>query len=199
MWDALTRLGDARLLLPAALMLAAWLCGAAPPLALRWSLCFGGAVALVTASKIAFVAWGAGWQGMPFHMVSGHAMLAAALWPTIAYLALRRRARAARVALLLAAAGLSLLVGISRVVLQMHSWAEVVAGLALGFAVSAACIAQARGCAWPPMPQRTPLLLAAPLALLLAGAVGAATPSQHWIAQCARLVTANPATSGADD
>jgi membrane-associated phospholipid phosphatase len=184
MWEIITRLGDAAIMVPGALAVAAWLAmGRSHRLALCWCAMFGAAVALVALSKIAFVMWGFGVPSLNFRGISGHAMLASAVIPTIAWLVPGPRAVRAG-ALALGAAAL-VLVCASRLVLHMHSMSEVGAGLALGLAVSfctvhlirrAGAPAGRRGIAWVAL-------------MCIAGtAMGGATPSQRWIAHWARLM-----------
>ncbi len=84
-WLLLTRLGEAPILLPAA-MLALWALSrhaAGRRLALGWLGSLGSAVFLTTATKVAFIGWGLGWPAIDFTGISGHAMFAAAVYPLL--------------------------------------------------------------------------------------------------------------------
>ena len=80
-WRSLTRLGEAQVLLPAALLtaLAVLRRPQARPLAAWWLLLLSAAALLTTATKVAFFGWGVGWPELNFTGVSGHTMFAAAV------------------------------------------------------------------------------------------------------------------------
>ena len=72
---------------------------------------------------------------------SGHAMSAAIVYPTVAYLAARlQKSGLARAITLLIAALLVVLIGVSRVYLGVHYPSDVVAGVVVGLAWSAFCM-----------------------------------------------------------
>jgi membrane-associated phospholipid phosphatase len=135
---SLTWFGDSGFLLPAALWIAVWL-GLRPatrPSALLWILLFGVGSSLILATKLAFLGWGLGSATFNFTGISGHTAISASVWPVACWLAVSRWEH--RVRVLAAAMGclFALLIGLSRIALQAHSWSEVVIGYALGFAVS---------------------------------------------------------------
>lgn len=132
-WSAVTQLGDATLLLPAALVLALWLALARQgPLALAWALSFGTAVVLVLASKLAFMGWGLGSVALDFTGISGHATLATAVFTLGAWLLAAGRSQRTRSWAIAGGLCVGLVVAISRVLLLAHSVSEVVAGWLLG-------------------------------------------------------------------
>jgi membrane-associated phospholipid phosphatase len=153
-WTLFSRLGEAQILLPAALGVAAWL-GArarAQRLALAWLLGLGAAAAVTTVTKVAFIGWGLGLPALDFTGVSGHAMFAAAVYPLlfgglagplVTSLGSAHPERWQRAGVLLGCA-LALGVGVSRVEVSAHSWSEVIAGLTLGGLASAAALTTAR-------------------------------------------------------
>lgn len=145
-WFLLSRLGEAQTALPAAL-LAAWVLVRHPQarsLALWWMALLGAAIVLTTASKLAFIGWGIGSAELDFTGISGHAMFASAVYPLLLGTVVAARAPPAgrRIAV---AAGfvLGVLVGVSRVVIGVHSVSEVVLGLLLGGLVSVLALALA--------------------------------------------------------
>ena len=154
-WHQITRLGEAQLLLPALLLMALWL--ARRPgggrLAAVWLAGTAVATVLTTASKVAFIGYGWGWAPLDFTGISGHAMFAAAVLPLLVRLgggALLghhpptpllpgRHQPAAPVpgrhhqrGLLVLGYALAGAVAVSRVMVNAHSWSEVIAGFALG-------------------------------------------------------------------
>jgi membrane-associated phospholipid phosphatase len=142
LWNLVTRLGEAQILLPAALMTAGWFVwrDRSPRLAALW---LGGIVVatlVTTASKVAFLGYGLGWAALNFTGVSGHSMFAAAIYPLtgVAISSAVAGLQAPRWWRLGLAAGvaLALLVGVSRVAVEAHSWSEVVVGLLVGGTVT---------------------------------------------------------------
>lgn len=139
-WHLVTRLGEAQILLPAA-MLAAVSCAMRHRswrTACWWLVLLASATLLTLASKLAFIGWGLGWAELDFTGVSGHTMLAAALYPLLLAALIPARTPAGRRCVVGLGIGLALLIGVSRVVVGVHSWSEVLAGLALGAMVTAA-------------------------------------------------------------
>lgn len=182
-WPFVTRLGEAQILLPAALAIAAWLAwrGGAARTAGRWLVAIGAAAALTTATKLAFIGWGAGSAALDFTGVSGHAMFAAATLPVLLRALARPGGRWPPRSAVAAGFALAAVVAVSRVVVDAHSTSEVVAGFALGGAASGAVLA---GAGFPPQPapRWLPLLLAGWLATTPAGAPPSRTHGwvTHW-------------------
>lgn len=140
-WLFMTRWGNSLLLLPAA----SWICvslwaGGDRRIAWRWALLFGGAVAVVLATKLAFLGWGVGIRSLDFTGVSGHSTLAASVLPMLAWWLTQDQAPATQRRAVGAGWGLAMMVGLSRVLLSTHSVSEVVAGLLLGSLVAWAVI-----------------------------------------------------------
>jgi membrane-associated phospholipid phosphatase len=145
-WLAVTRLGQAELVLPAALMAISVLFvqSETRELDLRWLVGLALAIALTLVTKVAFIGWGIGWAELDFTGISGHAMCAAATYP-ILFLALASgRSLRWTVALQILGWGLALAVAVSRIKVGAHSPSEVVAGFLLGAAVSAVALALAK-------------------------------------------------------
>jgi hypothetical protein len=138
-WDLIARFGELQILLPAALLVVLALLRRPQTraLGLLWMASLSAALVLTTASKVAFIGWGIGWPELNFTGISGHAMMAAAVYPLLlGSLAFRAppRGRAAAIGV---GCAIALLVGLSRVVLGAHSASEVLAGLCVGGAASA--------------------------------------------------------------
>ncbi len=137
-WQAVTRLGQSEIVLPAAMLAIAVLFVNAETrvLALRWLVGIALAALITLATKLAFIGWGIGWTAIDFTGISGHAMCAAATYPVL-FLALGS-GRSLRwiVALQAMAWSLVVAVAVSRIMVGAHSPSEVVAGLLLGGAVS---------------------------------------------------------------
>ena len=170
-WRVVTRLGEAQILLPAALLALAWLFRHRDGRSAAWHWLGALAVAamLTTASKLAFIGWGIGSSALDFTGISGHAMFAAAIFPPL----LRTLAATARAfsppRALACGAVVALIVAVSRVVTGEHSLSEAVAGAATGGAASAFVLA---GADFPrrPAPRWLALALAAWLLATPAGA-----------------------------
>jgi membrane-associated phospholipid phosphatase len=139
-WLALTWLGDSGLLLPAAASITLWLSLSRRtwPTARLWVLLFGTTGFIVMCSKLAFLGWGIGSARFNFTGFSGHTALGGSIWPVVFWLMAARRSHKVRVAAAFAGWALAFAIGISRLALFAHSTSEVVTGLVLGVATSAA-------------------------------------------------------------
>ena len=138
-WLLLTRLGEAQIVLPSALLAALVLLRKPDTrrLAVWWMVSLGAAIALTTASKLAFIGWGVGYPALDFTGISGHAVFASAVYPLLfATLLVPRAPRTGRGLVIGAGFLLALLIGVSRVMIGVHSVSEVVAGLLVGGMVS---------------------------------------------------------------
>ncbi len=144
-WLAVTRLGEAQILLPAFCAGALWLAFARPAgargrlaqgaahahdhparrSALRWVVAIFATTAITTASKVAFLGFGVGIAALDFTGFSGHSMYATAILPVLAALVGGRRGAIAGVLL-------ATLITYSRVNLGAHSWSEALSGMVLG-------------------------------------------------------------------
>ena len=177
-WSVATHLGSASLMLPVLVILAVGLGQGGEGVALgRWLGGFALAAGLTLTSKILFMGWGLGIPALDFTGISGHTLLASAVLPLLGGWIFKGDGRswhrgAAALGFVLAA-----LVGVSRVVLGAHSVSEVLAGFALGAAVSGLALGSLRGFARNPT-----IFMALPLVLLLALHSGASTylPSHQF-------------------
>ena len=145
-WTLVTRLGEAQILLPTALALALWFAwrGHSKRLAASWALGILAATVITTASKVAFMGYGLGWQALNFTGVSGHAMFAAAIYPLAGTAAVSALAGPGAVRWqwlgLSAGVALALVVAVSRVAVNAHSVSEIVAGLLIGGSTTAVAL-----------------------------------------------------------
>lgn len=144
-WYHITALGGIGVTGSLSVAIAVWLATAHCRVrALYWCLLFGGAMLLVVASKIAFIGWGVGVMSLDFAGFSGHASRAAAVFPVVAYVLLRKKSGLLCAAGVACAVVLALLVAYSRIAVHTHSTSEAVFGCALGLAVAAAFIGLVR-------------------------------------------------------
>lgn len=178
-WLQITGVADTVVTLPAAATIAAWLiAGRAWRMALWWCVLFVVGLAVVVATKIAYIGWGVGIETLDLMGMSGHAMRATAVFPVIFYLALQRSPAAVRASGVLLGVLLGVLVGASRVALNVHSVSEVVTGCALGGTVSLGFIWIARGLPRPALNRR---IIALGLLALLPASYATPAPTDRWM------------------
>lgn len=165
-WFVLTRLGEAQILLPAAVLVVLMLLRRPEgrPLAAWWVALTSLATLLTTASKVAFMGWGLGSATLDFTGISGHAMFAAAIYPLLFAALASHAPPAGRQIALACGCALAVIVGISRVKVGAHSSSEVVAGLVVGGAAGGVALVLGslpRGLIGPSIPLLIGLWLAA--------------------------------------
>ena len=133
LWRVVTRLGESGIVLPLVLVVAIGLGWSArrADRALSLLLPIALAAILVTATKIAFMGFGWGIASIDFTGMSGHAMLAAAIYPVLAVVFVPPASPRREVATA-AAAAVVVLVAVSRVAIDAHSASEVLSGCAVG-------------------------------------------------------------------
>lgn len=141
-WTFVSRFGEAQILLPIALALCLWLARREEvrPVVVRWLAWMSAAAFVTTVTKVAFMGWGIGSATLDFTGISGHSMFSAAVYPPLMFLTATRWRSAAW----LAGFALALVIGVSRVMIDAHSWSEVVAGLVAGSLVSVSTLWMAR-------------------------------------------------------
>ncbi len=178
-WHYLSSLGALGITAPLGIGIAVWL-GAAhcSRRALVWCLLVGAAMLVVVASKVAFIGWGVGLKAFDFTGFSGHAARAGAVFPAAAYLVLRGARRPWRVAGVVLAVLLALVVTVSRVKVHAHSPAEAVLGVLLGLAAAGAFIALCRS---EKVFSPSPLLVGLTLAVLVFQPRTEGIDSQQWM------------------
>jgi len=132
-WSKLFHLGDLSLTLPTGCAIAGWLLASrAWRPALGWSLVFGLALALVAATKVAFLGWATGLPTLGYRAVSGHAAGFTAAFPTLCWLLTQRGTPSARVGAVVGALGLGAVVATALVHAGEHTPAEAIAGWIIG-------------------------------------------------------------------
>jgi membrane-associated phospholipid phosphatase len=136
-WLVITHLGAASIMLPMLVIIIGelWLAERKSALA-TWMTAMVAGVAIVLASKIAFLGWGWGNAYLDFTGISGHTMLASSIFPVwMGWLLAGSTRRFCRAGVILGLA-IGAIVGWSRLVLGAHSLSEVIAGWMVGMGVS---------------------------------------------------------------
>ena len=138
-WWRITALGDSAVLLPIALLLAAWLLLRGGTRAVGWwwlgVLCVD--VGVVALSKLLYMGWGLHPPGLDFVGLCGHCALSFLIWPVLAALLAARRSPRGRMLALSVGALLALGVTVSRLTLDAHSPSEAVLGTLWGALLAA--------------------------------------------------------------
>ncbi|OMR14288.1 phosphatase PAP2 family protein [Burkholderia pseudomallei] len=177
MWSAISDLGDAALTLPLSAACCAWLLRASPErrYAVSWLALLAAGMLVVGLTKILYAGCGVQIRAIGFRVVSGHTMLASAVWPMALLLGLQwLRSNAA----LAAGLALAALIGTARVFDEAHTVSEVVAGWALGTLVTVSFVRWQRA---PAMPARLWPYASASLLAVMAIAYGRHAPIQAAI------------------
>jgi membrane-associated phospholipid phosphatase len=165
-WYAITRWGEAQVVLPASLVCLLWLLwsnfqqrrssalgviatevGQGRNLAACWLGTLAVAAAITTISKIAFIGYALGYAPLNFTGASGHTLFASAVFPLLMVVMGSAGSRTVQRTALCAGIAMAILVGISRHRIGVHSASEIVAGWLLGGTVSAFSLTHGR---WPP-------------------------------------------------
>lgn len=140
-WWWISRFGQAEIVLPCTAALAIWLAAVGDRrTVLVWLGCLLVALVATVATKVAFLGWGLGIASLDFTGISGHTLMATAIWPVLLSRVTPRGHPAWHSAMALMGFTLALLVAISRLKLAAHSVSEVVAGFMLGGIVSGAAM-----------------------------------------------------------
>lgn len=189
-WSKLFHLGDLSLTLPTGCAIAGWLLASrAWRAALGWSLVFGLALALVAATKVAFLGWATGLPTLGYRAVSGHAAGFTAAFPTLCRLLTQRCTPPVRVAVTVGALGLGVVVAAALVHAGEHTRSEAIAGWIIGMAAFLCTVHLAGDAPAPPTGQ----------ALVCAGlAFGATVWALHsvsvgyWMIRLALALSGNP-------
>lgn len=177
MWPAISDLGDAALTLPLAVVCCAWLAVSLSGwrAVVMWLTPLAAGMLMVGVTKFLYAGCGVQFPAIGFRVISGHTMLASAVWPMAFLLALRSGAASEASigtrAALVSGFGLAALIGTARVFDKAHTLSEVIAGWTLGMAVTFLFLC------W----KETPLLSARlrPYAIVSLVAVSAAAYGHH--------------------
>jgi hypothetical protein len=188
----LVGIGDAGVMLPAATAVTVWLAAQGRlRLALGWVLLFVAGVAVVVASKVAFLAWGFGIPAIGMRALSGHAMQTSAVMPVLLYLLLERQSPGPRRGAITAGLGFGAVIGVLLAAFGYHTWSESIAGAAVGATVSIGFLARLKRCA--PSTPRVPAVMFA-LAAFIAGWLAWAPEHELLVRHAALYFSGQPAT-----
>ncbi|MYM66969.1 phosphatase PAP2 family protein [Pseudoduganella sp. FT55W] len=136
-WHWLSVIGSLAVTGPIGVAIVVWLlAGKSWRLTAIWLGLFGAGMALVVATKMAFIGWGVGVASVEFAGFSGHAMRAAAVFPVAGFLATRSSPSHLRWLGTAAGVLLAVLIAISRVYVRAHPPSEALTGCLLGLAVA---------------------------------------------------------------
>lgn len=147
-------------------------------MALRWILLFSVGTMAVIVSKIAFIGWGIGNQELDFTGFSGHAMRAMTIFPVLGYISVQQNTFFTKTITIISCVVLGTIVGVSRLLLNFHSWSEIVMGSILGLSLSFCFIYLLRSYRGNYFP--LPIILSGLLPLLVL-LHSDPTPTQRWI------------------
>lgn len=187
-WNGISFAADMSVMGPAGVAIAVWLLVSRQwKLVLSWSLWYGGGLALVVLSKLAFMSWGVGSSTLDFTGFSGHAMRAGAVFPVLMYVLLQRAEPRWRHAGVLAGVAFAVLVGISRVVVHAHSVSEAVSGCVLGLAVALGFMWNARGAVNIAVSHA--LALASLVLMVLLSFKAEPMPTEAWLQKLAMVLS----------
>lgn len=180
MWSAISNLGDAAMTLPLAVTCCAWLAmslsGWRAALAWLTPLCAG--MLLVGLTKILYAGCGLEIPAIAFRVISGHTMLAAAVWPMAFLLASRSESGRDTPVALIPGFLLAALIGAARVFDQAHTTSEVIAGWAVGAVVTVIFVHRKDA---PALPSRLRPFAIVSMLLVSAAAYGHHAPIQAAI------------------
>lgn len=138
MWAAIGNLGDAALTLPLAVVCFAWLTRSLHGwrIGVSWLMLLAAGMLIVGTTKILHAGCGMEIHAINFRVVSGHTMLATTVWPMACLLILHDGWRVRTRAALLPGLVLATAIGIARVLAEVHTASEIIAGWMLGVLVT---------------------------------------------------------------
>lgn len=138
----LTNFGDPYLTVPLAGLVLAWLATMRSWRSLSaWAICFTAGALIVAASRVAHFGWGIQVAALNFTVISGHTMLASAVYPTALAICASRTQTRTIAGMFVAGLTFAFAIGASRVLIGFHSTAEVVSGFLIGaLAAALTCV-----------------------------------------------------------
>ncbi|MBG6220491.1 MULTISPECIES: phosphatase PAP2 family protein [unclassified Janthinobacterium] len=197
-WNGISFAADMSVMGPAGAAIALWLLVSRQwRLVLSWSLWYGGGLALVVLSKLAFMSWGVGSSALDFTGFSGHAMRAGAVFPVLMYVLLQRAEARWRHAGVLVGVAFAVLVGISRVVVHAHSVSEAVSGCVLGLALALGFMWTARGAVNIAVSHA--LALVSLVLMVVLSFKAEPMPTEQWLQELAKLLSGHEHVFSRDD
>lgn len=173
----LTNFGDPYLTIPLAGLILAWLAITRSTRALViWTSGMAISGSIVAASRVVHIIWGVEVPAFNFTVVSGHTMLASAVYPTALSICEDRTRRTTAIGPYVFGLAFAGAIGISRVLLGFHSTSEVISGLVSGVLVATLTCVQL---AFPDTPRARTTGLTLPDPTLFAAAALAAVVMYH--------------------
>jgi membrane-associated phospholipid phosphatase len=187
LWYSITNFGGAGLTVPLAIAISLWLAlGYSWRMAAGWLVLLGAAIAVVTLTKMAFLGWGVGVRELDFTGVSGHAVLATAVYPVALFLMLLPSRPPVRLAGVLAGLAAGVAISFSRIVLAAHSPSEAITGCVVG-AVTGLMFVRWSWNAEPGRLSATPVVVS--LIVLTYMLHDVHLPTQRWVTHLALKVS----------
>ncbi|MCI1004738.1 phosphatase PAP2 family protein [Herbaspirillum sp. C7C8] len=186
-WHTLTFLGDSTMTIPGACILTLWLgVNRMWRQMFAWLLAFGTAMMIVVISKLLFMGWDISLPMLNFTGLSGHTASSSALYLSIALLLTQDTTGLRRALVLTLTALLVTSVGLSRLMIKVHSESEVLLGLLVGAGAAWAFGLSLRQSAPPLRHLLLPLGLAA--ALMMTG-FNKPAPTQSFLQELAKQLS----------
>ena len=191
-WRSVSMLGDSGLMIPMAIVIGLTLAFSQGTrrLALWWTLFWGATGGLVLATKLAFFMWGVGSARFDFTGLSGHATLAALIWPAAMWLLTANRTALSTTLWVVTGFLIGAAIAYSRVELNDHSLSEAVIGFVAGSLIGLGFWWLVQRC--QPIRIRYAGLAGTVLLVLVVVQHSRPTPTQDWIRLVSTRLTGTP-------
>ena len=185
-------LGDSGLMIPMAIVIGLTLAFSrgTGALAVWWTLFWIATGGLVLTTKLAFFMWGIGSARFDFTGLSGHAALAALIWPAAMWLLAANRVTLSKTLWVMAGFLTGVAITYSRVELNDHSTSEAVIGFVAGSLIGLGFWWLVQRC--QPIRIRHAGWAGAALLVLVVVQHGRPTPTQDWIRLVSARLTGTP-------